>query len=97
MSLAPCGIMCGEFEACKEAGCSDCHEIKGQPFYLKEFGVETCPLYDCPVNKKGYTTCAECSDLPCDIYQEWRDPSMSDEEHENSIIERVNALKASLE
>ena len=97
MSLSPCGINCGEFEACKEMGCSDCHEIKGKPSYLKDYDVETCPMYDCSVNQKGYQTCAECEELPCQIYQEWRDPSMSDEEHLNSINERVKTLKASLE
>ena len=96
MSLAPCGIICGEYEACKEAGCSDCRAIQGKPFYLKEFGMEVCPMYDCPVNKKGLNSCAECEELPCDIYYDWKDPSMSDEDHINSINERVKALKASL-
>ena len=97
MSLSPCGINCGEFEACKEAGCSDCHSIQGKPFYIKEFGLETCPMYDCPVNQKGYQTCGECDELPCKIYYDWKDPSMSDEEHINSINERVARLKSSEE
>ena len=96
MSLAPCGIKCGDFEACKSAGCRGCHEIQGKPFFLKEIGVETCPLYDCPVNKKGFQTCAECSELPCQIYYDWKDPSMTDEAHIESINERVRVLKASL-
>lgn len=93
MSLAPCGISCGEFEACKEAGCGGCQEIQGKPFFIKEFGMETCPLYDCPVNKKGYQTCGECEELPCQIYQDWKDPSMSDAEHQASIDARVKVLK----
>lgn len=96
MSLAPCGINCGEYEVCKTAGCGGCHAIQGKPFYIKDFGVEACPLYDCPVNNKGYHTCAECSELPCKIYHDWKDPSMSDEEHLNSIDERVKTLKNSL-
>ena len=95
MTLAPCGIKCGEYEACQAAGCSDCHTVQGKPFFLEDFGVEICPLYDCPVNKKGFNTCAECEELPCDIYYNWRDPSMSDEEHINSINERVKVLKSS--
>ena len=93
MSLSPCGINCGEFEACKE--CGGCHEICGKPFYIQDFGMEVCPLYDCPVNKKGFTTCAQCSELPCKLYYDWKDPSMSDEEHINSINERVKTLKES--
>ena len=96
MSLSPCGINCGEFEACKEAGCEGCHALQGKPFFLKDFGVETCPLYDCPVNKKGFQTCAACGELPCQIYHDWKDPSMTDEEHINSIAERVKTLKNSL-
>jgi len=96
MSLSPCGISCGEFEVCKEAGCRGCREIQGKPFFLKDFGVEVCPMYDCPVNKKGFTSCAECPKLPCKIYYDWKDPSMTDEEHINSINERVKILKASL-
>ena len=96
MTLAPCGINCGEYEACQAAGCSDCNSIQGKPFYIKDFGMETCPLYDCPVNQKGYATCGECSELPCNIYYDWRDPSMSDEEHLNSINERVDRLKTSI-
>ena len=96
MSLSPCGINCGEFEACKEAGCGGCHEIKGKPFYIKDFGIEVCPMYDCPVNKKGYKSCAECPELPCQIFYDWKDPSMTDEAHINSINERVKILKDSL-
>ena len=96
MSLSPCGINCGEFEACKSSGCGGCHKIQGKPFYLKDFGVDVCPMYDCPVNQKGLTTCAECSELPCKIYYDWKDPSMTDEEHINSINERVKILKDSL-
>lgn len=96
MPLAPCGISCGEFEACKAAGCGGCHSIQGKPFFLKDFGVETCPLYDCPVNKKGFHTCAECSELPCQIHYNWKDPSMTEEAHINAINEKVKVLKASL-
>lgn len=96
MSLSPCGIKCGEFESCKSAGCGGCHAIKGKPFFLKDFGMEVCPLYDCPVNKKGYHTCAECPELPCKIYYDWKDPSMSEEAHINSINERVKVLKSSI-
>ena len=94
MLLSPCGIDC---ESCEfDDSCSDCHSIEGKPFYLKDFDVDVCPMYDCPVNKKGYKTCAECPELPCQIYYDWKDPSMTDEAHIESINERVKTLKASL-
>ena len=94
MMLSPCGIDCESCPFFKD--CGGCGKIKGKPFYLKDFGFETCPLYDCPVNKKGYRTCAECSELPCKIFYDWKDPSMTDEEHINSINERTRILKSSL-
>ena len=93
MLLSPCGIDC---ETCEFAeSCGGCFAIKGKPFYLKDFGMEVCPLYDCPVNQKGYKSCAECPDLPCQLFYDWRDPSMSEEAHINSINARVEALKES--
>ena len=91
MLLSPCGIDC---ESCEYAeSCSGCFAIEGKPFYIKDFGMEVCPLYDCPVNQKGYKSCGECPDLPCQLFYDWKDPSMSDEEHINSINARVKALK----
>ena len=94
MNYSPCGIDCDQCEYFRE--CGGCHAIEGKPFYLKDFGLDVCPMYDCPVNKKGYGTCAECPELPCQTYYDCKDPSMTDEEHINSINERVKGLKDSL-
>lgn len=90
--ISPCGIDCGCCEYAEQCNGS-CHAIEGKPFYVKDFGMEVCALYDCAVNKKGYKTCAECDNLPCEIYTMWKDPSMTDEEHEESIRQRVEILK----
>ena len=95
MYLSPCGIDCDQCplkEQCK----GSCHAIKGAPFYIKDFGVEVCPMYDCAVNKKGYQTCAECSELPCQLFYDWKDPSMTEEAHLQSVKDRVEQLKASI-
>lgn len=93
MIMSPCGIDC---DGCplKESCGGDCLSIKGKPFYIKDFGIEICPLYDCAVNKKGFKTCGECSDLPCQLFYDWRDPSMSDEAHIQSINDRTEVLKS---
>ena len=92
MLLSPCGVDCETCDHLKS--CGGCNAVKGKPFYLKDIeGVEVCPMYECPVNEKGYKSCAECPELPCRIYYDWKDPSMTDEEHTNSINERVKALK----
>jgi len=93
MSFAPCGIDC---ETCpfKDDCGGGCFECGGKPFYIKDFGVELCPIYDCAVNKMGYKSCIDCPDLPCQLFYDWRDPSMTEEEHNQSINERVAAMKA---
>ena len=94
MMLSPCGIDCESCPLFKD--CGGCRKIKGKPFYLKDFGVDVCPLYDCSVNKKGYGSCGECPELPCRIFYDWKDPSMTDEAHIASINERTRVLKISL-
>ena len=93
MLLSPCGANCESCDYLKD--CNGCHAIKGKPFYIKDFGFEVCPMYDCSVNKKGYKSCSECSELPCQIFYDWKDPSMTDEAHINSINERVKNLRNS--
>ena len=95
MYLSPCGIDCGECKL-REACGGSCHESCGKPFYIKDFPVDVCPMYDCAVNKNGYKTCAECPELPCQVFYEWRDPSMTEEEHRRAVDANVLALKASL-
>ena len=92
MLVAPCGVDCG---GCPEKeGCGgSCRASEGKPFYIKDFGFEVCPLYDCAINKKGYTTCGECAELPCQLFYDWKDPSMSEEAHLQSIKDRTEALK----
>jgi len=95
MYLSPCGVKCKECPLAEKCG-GTCHDLAGAPFYVKDFGLEVCPIYDCAVNKRGLETCATCDELPCQIYSDWRDPEMTDQAHLDSITERVKTLKASL-
>ena len=93
MKLSPCGADC---ESCEHSKiCGGCFAKEGKPFYLKDFGFEVCPMYDCSINKNGYKSCAGCPELPCHIFHDWKDPNMTDEAHDNSVNERVKALKDS--
>ncbi|MCL1876003.1 MAG: DUF3795 domain-containing protein [Synergistaceae bacterium] len=93
MKLSPCGADCESCNYLKD--CGGCCEMEGKPFYIKDFGFEVCPMYDCSVNKKGYKTCASCPELPCRIFHDWKDPNITDEAHINSINERVKVLRDS--
>lgn len=90
--VSACGLDC---EACfaYPSDCTGCHAEQGRPSWLSDTELESCPLYDCPVNQRGYADCGSCPELPCQQYFELRDPSLSPEEHEKGIIERVRLLR----
>ena len=92
MLLSPCGIDCAVCPMKDKCG-DGCQVCGGKPFFIKDFGVETCPIYDCSVNKKGYKTCGQCDEVPCKIFFDWKDPSMSDEEHRKAVNTNVALLK----
>jgi len=92
MNISPCGINCDECPLKEKCG-NGCQQTCGKPFYIANFGVERCPIYDCSVNKKGYKTCGECAELPCQLFYTWKDPSMTDEEHCQAIDTNVVLLK----
>lgn len=54
---------------------------------------DTCPIYDCVRNNKCMQNCGECGEVPCKIWFDTRDPKFSDEEFNENIAMRVQALK----
>ena len=93
MILSACGLICDECEFFNKT-CTGCIKVKGSTFWAVEMlPARVCPMYDCSVNKKGYTNCGECSDLPCKIFLEMKDPKSTEEEHQQSIKTRVSLLR----
>ena len=90
LGLSVCGTDCS---ACPLHGnlCTGCNEACGKVFHAPE--GKPCPIYGCCVNKHHYATCASCSRVPCAVWQATRDPSMTDEQFEQSVNDRVSALK----
>ena len=88
----PCGWHCS---SCSHFGqdCPGCRETKGRPFWTFTSGIEMCPIYLCCVEQAGLEHCGLCPQLPCETFAGWRDPSMSDEEFEKSLAERIDALR----
>jgi len=92
-NLAPvCGLYCG---TCEYLGnqCQGCGHQQGKPFWTTQVGIEVCQLYDCCINTKHLEHCGMCDDLPCEMFLSLRDPSLSDEEFEKSMVERQEDLK----
>ena len=94
MILSTCGLICDE---CAFYGkeCGGCRNVKGKTFWaLDMMPNQTCPLYHCAVNERGYADCGDCSELPCKTFLEMKDPSSTDEEHRQGIIDRTARLKS---
>lgn len=90
LGLSVCGTDCS---ACPLHGnlCTGCNEACGKVFHAPE--GKPCLIYGCCVNKHHYATCASCSRVPCAVWQATRDPSMTDEQFEQSVNDRVSALR----
>lgn len=89
--LSKCGINCSECYAYTKE-CAGCEEVSGKPFWTGHIGGGPCPVYKC-CGDKEYTNCGKCSQLPCKEWIDLKDPSLSDEEHMESINKRVKLLK----
>ncbi len=92
--ISACGLICDE---CRffEKECVGCHNVKGETFWAQEMMPnKTCPLYNCSVNDKSMAHCGHCSELPCGMFKEFKDPDASEEEHQAALITRVELLKS---
>ncbi|MDR1740217.1 MAG: DUF3795 domain-containing protein [Bacteroidales bacterium] len=97
--ISVCGIDCAvaciecnkNFEELQQNPCKGCNAAKGKIFWTKFLGLDTCPIYACVENKQ-LAHCGQCPDLPCSIWQQ-KDPSMSDEQHEQGIKDRIAVLR----
>jgi hypothetical protein len=93
MLLSACGLICDECEFFNKT-CTGCINVKGSTFWAKEMmPTKVCPLYDCSVNNKAYKNCGRCSELPCKMFRDMKDPNSTEEQHQQSLITRVAALK----
>ncbi|MDD3095613.1 MAG: DUF3795 domain-containing protein [Candidatus Neomarinimicrobiota bacterium] len=95
MNLASCGLICDECPFFQKE-CPGCFNTRGQPFWAKDVSEKgICPLFDCAVNQKAYRNCGDCSQLPCAMFLELKDPNISDAEHEKSLKLRIGNLRKS--
>ena len=85
-----CGTKCWK---CGYYGiqCKGCNECLGKVFYIQD--NQTCAIYECAIHNRGLTSCGSCSNVPCNIWHDTRDPGFSDEEFEKNILERVSNLR----
>jgi hypothetical protein len=90
-NISVCGADCGECSCLKDKICKGCNKSEGKVFHCPK--GEECGIYYCCVIDRGYESCLDCPDIPCDIWKKTRDPKLSDEEFEASIEERISRLE----
>ena len=93
MYISACGLICNDCPFFKNP-CTGCFDVKGKTFWAKEATAKgICQLYDCSVNQRRYENCGDCSELPCQMFKDQKDPNISQKEHNESIVKRVKILK----
>ncbi len=91
--ITSCGIDCNDCELFHN-DCEGCYEVAGKTFWaIDHMPEKICPLYECAVNKRSLKSCGECSELPCTKFNDLKDPSISDEEHQISLKNRLERLR----
>ena len=90
---AACGIYCGGCEHL-EVRCTGCGSVEGRPFWTSEMKLEACPLYKCCAIDRGLEHCGMCAELPCAMFLDFHDPTLSPEEAQRSVREREQALRS---
>lgn len=90
LGVSCCGAECA---ACPLLGevCQGCNTAKGRVFHAP--AGKACPIYACAVGRKKLATCGDCPELPCEIWRATRDPALSDEAFEQSVVNRARRLK----
>jgi len=93
MLVSACGLICNECHFFKKE-CTGCYKVQGSPFWAKDLTHNSvCPLYDCSINNKCLKSCGDCSELPCVMFTDLKDPNISDEEHKKAIGKRISMLR----
>jgi hypothetical protein len=67
-TIACCGIDCGLCPRFYTEGKSRCPGCMGENFSEKH---PSCPIITCSFKNKGFETCAECAQFPCDRLKYW--------------------------
>jgi len=93
--VSVCGCECSKCDYFKKNECYGCNKIQGKVWWIQYVHANSCPIYDCVINTKKLNNCGLCSELPCTLWYDLKDPSFTDEKHNQSIVERVKRLKES--
>lgn len=88
MVITRCGLDCSDCYAYPK-DCPGCAKVEGKPFWTE--GAKQCELYRCS-SEHGFAHCGQCAELPCQMWHDLKDPSQSDEEHQQALQVRAQRL-----
>lgn len=88
--MSVCGTDCSTCY-CYKKMCDGCNTCEGKVFHVPD--GKACAIYECVSHEKNLKDCGKCTEVPCSIWRATRDPKYSDEEFEENISARVQALK----
>ena len=90
--LSVCGLLCNKCQHYDKL-CQGCYAIKGSTFWANEMmSDKICPIFRCCIFNKGHSNCGQCAELPCSTFTDLKDPNVTDDEHQQSIRERITRL-----
>jgi hypothetical protein len=87
-----CGVYCGSCHLLGDS-CLGCGYVDGSPFWVASVGMTVCPLHSCCRNEKRLEHCGLCDGFPCELFLGMRDPDMSEEQFQESLRSRREALE----
>ncbi len=90
--LSVCGCECSKCDYFHKKECPGCNQIQGKVWWTGYVNASCCPIYDC-VKANRIDNCGLCPELPCTSWYDLKDPNLTDEQHNQSIVERVERLK----
>lgn len=80
-----CGISCGlcpRFQSKAKSRCSGCGP---------DAHCSYCSIFRCCVTKRNYQTCADCSEFPCNKFDQWFD--LDSFVTHQKCLENINTIK----
>ena len=90
LGLTVCGLECVGCALYRQS-CPGCTQCAGRVFHAPK--GRPCPLYACAVNRKRLTGCGGCAEAPCPLWDQVRDPALSEEAFRASLCTRLKNWK----
>ena len=90
LGLSACGLKCADCPL-YQGDCPGCNECGGRVFHAPP--GKPCLIFACAVNRKHRTSCGGCADAPCVLWEQVRDPALSEDEFRASVAARLKNWK----